>query len=67
MKQIVDRLKGHLAAGYQPMPRGAAPPDDTLEKVLAEIERLSQLVDALRAALAEHRPTVLRIDSGQAA
>ena len=55
MKQIVEQLKSHVAAGYQPMPRGDAPPDDTLAQALAEIERLSKLVDTLKAAL--HRPT----------
>lgn len=39
MKQIVEQLKSHVAAGYQPMPRGDAPPDDTLAQALAEIEQ----------------------------
>jgi hypothetical protein len=42
---IVERLKGHIAAGYQPTPRGDAPRDDTLAEALAEIERLRQLVE----------------------
>jgi hypothetical protein len=57
---IVDRLKGHIAAGYQAMPRGPGPADDTLEKALAEIERMRRKlvedraqIDKLRKRIAE--------------
>jgi hypothetical protein len=33
---IADRLKAHIAAGYQPAARGIGPHDDTLELALAE-------------------------------
>jgi hypothetical protein len=48
MNQIVGRLRGHISADHQPMPRGPAPRDDTLERVLDEIQRL-------RRRLVEHR------------
>ena len=50
MKQIVEQLKSHVAAGYQPMPRGDAPPDDTLAQAWPRSSSPS-----VKAAL--HRPT----------
>ena len=44
---ITDRLRTHIQAGSTPQPRGGGgPADDTLERALAEIERVNrQLAD----------------------
>lgn len=55
MKQIVDRLKGHIEAGFEPMPRGDAPADDTLQLALAEIERVRGALADEWARIAELR------------
>jgi hypothetical protein len=62
MKQIVDSLKAHIAAGYQAMPRGDAPADDTLELALYEIERVSRQLAEQRMQIAKLRRRIAELE-----
>ena len=62
MKQIVDRPKGHIEAGFEPMQRGDALADDTLQLALAEIERVHRALADERARIAELRRRIAELE-----
>ena len=62
MKQIVDRLKGHIEAGSEPMPRRDAPSDDTLQMAMDEIERINRQLADERAQIAKLRRRIAELE-----